>query len=315
MHANAAPTPPETAAPSRGATWFNKVGITLIHVGTLIAFARGVDRGLVGLAVGFYFLRMFAITAGYHRYFAHRAYKTSRVFQFLLALVGTSATQKGALWWAATHRIHHRWSDTERDVHSPKQRGFWYAHIGWWLGGEHEKTDLRLISDFAKYPELRFLDRFHVVGVALVMAISYWARGVDGFLWGYVVSTCFLLHGTFTINSLSHVFGSRRYATTDTSRNNALLAIVTMGEGWHNNHHHYMNSANQGFYWWEIDASYYLLRALAAVGVVWDLKKPPKHVLESPGAAIEQATRRAATAERTSGTERALVVGVSPTTV
>lgn len=293
---------PDVVRPAHAGKWFNLLGITLIHVGTLLAFVRGADAGLVALAVAFYFVRMFAITAGYHRYFAHRSFKTSRVVQFLLALLGTSATQKGPLWWASTHRLHHKYSDTPKDVHSPKQRGFWYAHMGWWLGREHESTNVALIRDFARYPELRFLDRFHWIGVLVAMAIATAIRGFDGFLWGYVVSTCFLLHGTFTINSLAHVFGSRRFETTDTSRNNFWLALVTMGEGWHNNHHHYQSSVNQGFYWWEIDASYYVLRALSWVGLVWDLRKPPPHVLarkaeRSPGEAADLAAPHGADGE------------------
>jgi stearoyl-CoA desaturase (delta-9 desaturase) len=202
------------------------------------------------------------------------------VLQFLLALLGTSATQKGPLWWAAAHRAHHKYSDTEKDIHSPKQRGFWYAHMGWWLGTEHEETHWNLIGDFTKYPELLWLERWHVVGVAACMAIATALRGFDGFLWGYVVSTCLLLHGTFTINSLAHVYGSRRYETEDTSRNNFWLALITMGEGWHNNHHHYQASANQGFYWWEIDVSYYVLKALEKLGLVWGVKKAPRHVVK-----------------------------------
>ncbi len=262
------------------AQWFNAVGITLIHVGTVYAFWRGGDIELLAMAVGFYFVRMFAITGVYHRYFAHRAYKTSRIFQLFLALLGTSATQKGPLWWAAAHRLHHKYSDTPEDVHSPKQRGFWYAHIGWWMGRDHEKTQWKQIKDFAQYPELVFLEKGHLLGVLACMALATAIRGFDGFLWGYVVSTCFLLHGTFTINSLAHVFGSRRYATTDTSRNNFWLALLTMGEGWHNNHHHYMNSANQGFFWWEIDVTYYVLKGLEKIGLIWDVKKPPRHIVE-----------------------------------
>jgi len=262
------------------AQWFNAAGIALIHLGTAYAFFRGADRGLVAMAVAFYFVRMFAVTGVYHRYFAHRAYKTSRPVQFLLAFLGTSATQKGPLWWAATHRIHHKYSDTPLDVHSPKHRGFWYSHMGWWLGREHEATAWKQIRDFSKFPELRFLDRWHVLGVFACMAVATSMRGFDGFLWGYVVSTCFLLHGTFTINSLAHVLGSRRYETSDTSRNNLWLALITMGEGWHNNHHHHMNSANQGFMWWEIDVTYYLLKIFEKVGLVWDVKKAPREVVE-----------------------------------
>jgi len=260
---------------------FNAIGITLIHVGTVFAFVRGADHGLALLAVASYFVRMFAVTGVYHRYFSHRSYKTSRVLQFLLALLGTSATQKGPLWWAAAHRMHHKHSDTEKDIHSPLQRGFWYAHLGWWLGREHEQTHWKQIRDFAKFPELVFLEKWHVIGVFACMGLATAIRGFDGFLWGYVVSTCFLLHGTFTINSLAHVFGSRRYETTDTSRNNFWLALITMGEGWHNNHHHHMNSANQGFAWWEIDLTFYILKGLEKLGLVWDVKKAPKDIVDN----------------------------------
>jgi stearoyl-CoA desaturase (Delta-9 desaturase) len=280
VHSTAAPQSSLPAKPRSLGQVFNAVGIALIHIGTAYAFWRGADWGLVGLAVAFYVVRMFAVTGGYHRYFSHRTYKTSRVFQFLLALLGTSATQKGPIWWASAHRRHHKYSDTENDVHSPKQRGFWYSHMGWWLGRDHEETDWSQVRDLAKFPELLFLEKWHVLGVVTCMGVATAMRGFDGFLWGYVVSTCFLLHGTFTINSLCHVYGSRRYETTDTSRNNLWLALLTMGEGWHNNHHHYMNSANQGFYWWEIDVSYYILKGLEKVGLIWDVRKAPMDIVE-----------------------------------
>lgn len=262
---------------TRGAA-FNLLGILAIHAATVLAFVRGPTWRLVALAAGTYCLRMFAVTAVYHRYFSHRSYKTSRLVQLVLAILGTTATQKGPLWWASTHRVHHRYSDTERDVHSPARRGFLWSHAGWWLGREHEKTNLEIIPDFAGYPELRWIDRWAVVGPLGMIALTLLLGGLDGFLWGYVVSTCLLLHGTFTINSLAHLFGSRRYATTDTSRNSFLLALITMGEGWHNNHHHYMNSARQGFFWWEVDASYYLIKLLEKLGLVWDVRGVPDHV-------------------------------------
>lgn len=263
---------------NRSTTAFNLAGNAAIHIFTLYALWRGPTLKLVALSVALYLVRMFAITGVYHRYFSHRTYKTSRAFQFLLALLGTTATQKGPLWWASSHRVHHKYSDTERDPHSPK-RGFFHAHMGWWLGKDHEETRYELIQDFAKYPELVWLNRWHWVGpFALMIATACF--GLDAFLWGYVVSTCFLMHGTFTINSLSHVFGSRRYETTDTSRNNPLLALITLGEGWHNNHHHYQSSCRQGFYWWELDVTYYVLKALSWVGLVWDIREPPARVLE-----------------------------------
>ena len=265
---------------------FNYAGILAIHAFTIWGFSRGFTWKHVALAVFAYFLRMFAVTGVYHRYFAHKGYKTSRAFQFVLALLGTSATQKGPLWWASTHRHHHKYSDQPEDPHSPKHKGFYESHMGWWMRREHEATRWELIPDFAKHPEIRWIDRYHWVGLAMFMvAITYAGAAIgigklDGYVWGYVVSTCFLLHGTFTINSLSHVFGSRRYATKDTSRNNLLLALITMGEGWHNNHHHYAASARQGFFWWEIDATYYVLKVLSWFGLVWDLRQPPQRVLD-----------------------------------
>lgn len=259
--------------------WFNLIALVAIHVGTVLALMRGVSAKWVLLAAATYFVRMFAITGAYHRYFAHRSYKTSRVMQLLLAFVGTMATQKGPLWWAAGHRVHHKQSDTENDLHSPVRRGFWYSHIGWWLGREHERTRTEMIPDFVGYPELRWIDRNHLVGpISLGVGLAL-AFGLDGFLWGYVVSTCVLLHATFAINSLAHVWGSRRYATKDTSRNNFWLALFTMGEGWHNNHHHYMSSTNQGFFWWEVDATYYVLKAMEKLGLVWDLRRPPERIV------------------------------------
>ncbi len=251
-----------------------------IHLGSLSVFWLGVTGRDVALCVGLYALRMFGITAGYHRYFAHRSYKTSRWFQFVLAWIASMSIQKGVLWWAGLHRVHHRWSDTPRDLHSPKQRGLFYAHVGWIVSPEHDETDLSLIPDFAKYPELRWLNTWYWVPALVMAAACYAFDGARGMVWGAGVSTVLLWHGTFTINSLSHTWGSRRYETTDTSRNNFFLALITLGEGWHNNHHHYMNSANQGFFWWEVDVSYYVLRALSVVGLVRDLRTPPAHVLK-----------------------------------
>ena len=259
---------------------FNTLGLLAIHGGALVGLWIGARPIDVVICVAMYFVRMFVITAGYHRYFSHRSYKTSRAFQFVLALVGTLCTQKGPLWWAATHRRHHRESDQPGDVHSPVQRGFWYSHLGWILGAEHESYDAADIKDFTKYPELRWLDRYHVVPVLAYIGLTVALGGLHGIAWWYCMSTMVLMHCTFTINSLSHVWGKRVYATSDDSRNNWVLAIVTLGEGWHNNHHRYMQAANQGFFWWQVDVSWYVLKVLSWLGVVWDLKKPPQRVLD-----------------------------------
>jgi stearoyl-CoA desaturase (delta-9 desaturase) len=261
--------------------WLKSMPFFLVHLALIGVLFVPFSWKLVALALAGYFVRMFAITAGYHRYFSHRTYKMSRVAQFLMAFLGTTCVQKGVLWWAANHRHHHKFSDMPEDIHSPKQDGFWWSHVGWILADDYEATRWDQIPDLVKYPELVWLNKHFLVPVVVyalgMFAIGGWAT----FVWGFVVSTVLLWHGTFTINSLSHVFGWRRYQTTDTSRNNPLLAIITMGEGWHNNHHCYMSSTNQGFFWWEWDPSYYVLKALSWVGVTRDLRKPPLALLEA----------------------------------
>jgi len=264
--------------------WIKSIPFLSVHLVALGAVALGTfSWSLLAIAIASYYVRMFGISAGYHRYFSHRSYRTGRVFQFFLALLGSTATQKGVLWWAGHHRDHHRYSDQPEDIHSPIQRGFWWSHLGWILGRRYEDTKLERIRDFARYPELRWLDRFHVVPALSYAAILWAMGGLPVLLWGYFVSTVLLWHGTFIVNSLAHLVGRRRYPTTDESRNSFLIALATMGEGWHNNHHHYQSSANQGWFWWEIDVSYYLLRALETLGVVRDLRTPPPAVRDGFG--------------------------------
>ncbi len=267
-----------TRSPIR--TWSSSIPFALVHVAALAAFFLPLRWEMVALAVGSYYLRMFGVTAGYHRYFAHRSYKTSRAFQLLLAFLAQTSAQKGVLWWAGHHRAHHAYSDTENDVHSPVRRGFWWAHVGWILHGKYDETDLARIKDFARFPELRLLNRFKLMPAVVYAAAIFGIWGLEGLIWGFFVSTVALYHGTFFINSLAHVFGRRRFPTTDTSRNGLLLALLANGEGWHNNHHYFQTSARQGFYWWEIDLTYYALRALAAVRLVRELREPPATVLE-----------------------------------
>jgi stearoyl-CoA desaturase (Delta-9 desaturase) len=251
------------------------------HLGVLAGlWLEGFSWTGLSFAIALYYVRMFFVTGVYHRYFSHRAYKTSRWFQFVLAFFGAMSVQKGALWWAAHHRHHHKFSDTDNDLHSPVRQGLLWSHMGWIVSREHNDTQLDQIRDFAKYPELVWVNKYHYVPVLMYVGVLYASLGFWGFFWGFVVSTVLLWHGTFTINSLSHVFGTRRFETTDDSRNNWFLALLTMGEGWHNNHHHYQSTANQGFYWWEIDMSYYILKMLSAVGLVWDLRTPPRRILD-----------------------------------
>ena len=235
-----------------------------------------------------YEIRMFFVTAGYHRYFSHRSFKTSRWFQFVIAFLAMSSSQKGVLWWAAHHRPHHRYSDKEDDLHSPTLFGFWWSHVGWILSDQNNATRFDYVGDFAKYPELRWLNKYYLVPVSALGIVMCLIGGRGLFAWGFCLSTVLLWHGTFTINSLSHIFGNRRFPTADTSKNNWLLALVTLGEGWHNNRHYYRASARQGFYWWEVDITYYGLKALSWFGVVRELRKVPDKVL-AEGQALDSA--------------------------
>ncbi len=282
--------------------WVESVPFWGVHLACLLVIWAGWSWTAVITCAALYFVRMFAITGAYHRYFSHRTYKTSRPVQFILALIGTSAVQKGPLWWAAHHRHHHRYADTEQDIHPPSVKGFWWAHVGWILAPDYMATKFDAIRDFAKFPELRFLNQYHIltpVGMGVLLFVIGWildvhapalkTSGIQMFVWGFCISTTLLYHGTFTINSLSHVLGSRRFETKDTSRNNFALSLVTLGEGWHNNHHRYPASERQGFYWWEIDVTHYILKGMSWCGLVWDLREPPKRIYEEARSAGRRA--------------------------
>ncbi|MDZ7733636.1 MAG: acyl-CoA desaturase [Acidimicrobiia bacterium] len=253
--------------------WVASIPFFLVHLSPLLLLLTGVSREAVLLLLATFWGRMFFITGGYHRYFSHRSYRLARVPQFLMAFGGTTAAQKGPLWWAAHHRHHHRNADTEDDVHSP-QKGFWWSHVGWILCDRNAATRTERVPDLARYPELRFLDRFDWIGPWVLGVACFLLAGWQGLVLGFFVSTVLLWHATFLINSLAHVVGRRRYVTTDTSRNSLALAVLTLGEGWHNNHHYVARSARNGFFWWEWDPTYYVLRALGWVGIVRDLNTP-----------------------------------------
>jgi stearoyl-CoA desaturase (delta-9 desaturase) len=266
--------------------WLLSVPFLASHAVALATpFLVPVEGRWVALAAALYAIRMFAITAGYHRYFSHRTFRTSRAFQLVLAVMGGTAAQRGALWWAAHHRDHHRYSDGPEDVHSPLRRGFLWSHVGWILSRRNHATKLDRVKDLARYPELRFLDRHHYLPPTALAIALFLAGGWGALLWGFFVSTVVLWHATFCINSLAHVIGRRRYETGEGSRNNLWLALVTFGEGWHNNHHYYPASTRQGFFWWEIDLSFLVLRALSLLQIVRDLRTPPARVLAAAVAA------------------------------
>lgn len=267
------------------------VPFIILHAGCLGVIWVGWSWTAVAVAVALYFVRMFAITGLIHRYFCHRAYKTSRVGQFLFALFSLTAVQRGPLWWASVHRHHHAHSDEEVDAHSPHTKGFLWSHIGWLTCSSNFPTNYDRVRDLAKFPELVFLNRFDLIGPLILLVFLFGLGGTLGHfapglhtgawqmvVWGFFISTTVLFHGTCCVNSMAHVFGNKRFVTGDESRNSFLIAMITLGEGWHNNHHRYQSSARQGFFWWEIDISYYVLRALAAAGIIWGLREVPEQI-------------------------------------
>ncbi len=258
-----------------------KLGVFItIHLVPFLAIWTGVTARALVLFGVLYVVKMFLVTGVYHRYFSHRAYKTSRFMQFTLGFLGTACLQRGPLWWAARHRHHHRYSDEPEDVHSPR-RGLWQSHVGWIVGSAYNATDTDQVRDLAKYPELRWLNNYHGIAPLLLAVLCYYLAGWSGVVVGMGWSAVASWHATFTINSLAHLWGTRRYATKDTSRNNGLLALLTLGEGWHNNHHRYPGAARQGFFWWEIDVTYYILQGFAALGLIWDLREPPAQIMRT----------------------------------
>jgi stearoyl-CoA desaturase (delta-9 desaturase) len=270
------------------------VPFVLVHLACFGAIWTGVTPAALAIGIGLYWLRIFAIGAGYHRYFAHRAYETSRAFQFVLAVLSQSTAQKSVLWWAANHRDHHLYSDTELDVHSPRRSGFLYSHVGWIFARRHDTTNFARVADLARYPELMALHRYEQAPALALALCCYAAAGWPGLIVGFFWSTVAVYHATFCINSLAHVVGSRRYITGDDSCNNWLLAIMTMGEGWHNNHHAFQSSVRQGFRWWEYDPTFYLLKLFERLGLVWKLKRPTPEVVQNRHRLGSKVVRRAA---------------------
>ncbi len=220
------------------------------------------------------------VTVGLHRYITHRSFKTTRWFQFLLACAGCTALQKGPLWWAIHHRLHHRYSDTPQDPHSPVVDGFIHGHVGWLFTRDMINPDQKIVHDFLKYPELVWLDRLWMIP-GLLMAVTCYALGGWGALvYGYCLSVVIIFQVTFAINSIGHMFGPQRFDTGEGSRNNPVLGVLAMGDGWHNNHHRAPSSARHGFTWYEVDLSYLFIRFLKAVGLAWDIKLPPPDLLK-----------------------------------
>lgn len=288
--ANTAATASVTPLKDQQIQWMRIIPFIVLHVACLAVFWVGFSWFALGFMLLFYFLRMFSITAFYHRYLSHKTFETSRVVQFVFVLIGTMSAQRGPLWWAAHHRYHHRYTDTELDPHS-STHGFWYSHVLWFLNEQNFALRKDVIKDWLKYPELVWLDRFSlpvvVLTAAAIYALGEWlataypllgTNGLQLLVWGFLISTVLLIHATLCINSMAHLYGSRDFDTDDNSRNNIWLSLITLGEGWHNNHHYYAGSTRQGFYWWQIDVSYYILKIMSWFGLVWNLKPVPERV-------------------------------------
>ncbi len=260
--------------------------ILLFHLSVVLVFVTGFSQTALVCFLLLFTIRMFAISAGYHRYFSHRSFETSRIFQFVLAFIATTAGQKGPLSWATSHINHHRYSDREGDPHSPVLGGWFHAHVGWLLGKGALPTDKTLVKSFMQYPEIVFLNRHHYIGtLSLVIGLALLGEFLSAHYphletsalqlvsWGFILSTLLVLHGTFLVNSVTHMYGNRRFDTHDNSRNVWWLLPLMLGENWHHNHHHKPGLATFSTVWWEIDFVYLGIRLLEKLGLVWGVRR------------------------------------------
>jgi stearoyl-CoA desaturase (delta-9 desaturase) len=266
-----------------------------VQVSALLVFFVPFHPALVGLWATSHFVRAVGLTLLFHRYLAHRAFKLNRVARFVWAFIGTAAMQKGPLWWAGHHVNHHKFADRDGDPHSPMVSGFYYAHIGWFLNDtRHDRVEVTnpVMRDFSPVPELALLERCFWAPPAILAAVMYLLGGMPWFVWGFCLPTMTLAHSTFAINTVNHMFGSRRFETVDESRNNPVTAFFAVGEGWHNNHHRFQRAARNGFYWWEFDITWYTIKAMEAVGLAWDLQAVPARIYEEARAVKAQRAAR-----------------------
>jgi stearoyl-CoA desaturase (delta-9 desaturase) len=254
-----------------------------VQASVLLVFLVPFSWGLVAVWAASHFLRAVGITLAFHRYYAHRSFQMSRPARFVWTLIATAAMQKGPLWWAGHHVNHHRFADRDGDPHSPMVSGVYYAHIGWFLNdAKHDRLEPSnpVIRDFSGAPEIAWLDHYYFAPPLALAALMYLAGGMPWLVWGFCVPTVTLAHATFAINTVNHMFGSRRFDTIDESRNNVLTALFAAGEGWHNNHHRYQRAARNGFYWWELDLTWYVIRLMGFVGAAWDIQPVPERIYE-----------------------------------
>mgnify|MGYP001822980434 CR=1 FL=1 len=268
-----------------------QLGFLVFHLACLGAFFTGVSAVALWVALGMYVARAFGVTAGFHRLLAHGSYKTNRATQFMLTLLGSLAVQGGPLWWVSHHRNHHRYTETPKDIHSPTRRGFWYAHMGWMMDKACFEGTAANVKELHRYPEIKLLQRHYpllllleataLFGLGAWLSSAYPELGTSGMqmlVWGFFISTVALWHATFMVNSVCHIWGSKDYDAGDSSTNNWIVALLTLGEGWHNNHHKFAYSARHGLRWWQLDMTWLTLKLFSLVGLVRDLRLPRQRI-------------------------------------
>ena len=260
---------------SIGLNLITTVAMTAFHVGAIAAFWF-IDTGAILAAFVLYVVGgSLGIGLAYHRLLTHRGYKTYRWLEYFLTLCGTLALEGGPIFWVATHRIHHQHSDKDGDPHTPREGTYW-AHVGWILTGQamHHDTEIlkRYVPDLARDPFHVGLTRWHWVPQVVVGLGLLAFGGIPYVLWGVFFRTTFGLHCTWLVNSATHLWGSRRFRTRDDSTNNWWVALLSFGEGWHNNHHAHPVSARHGLAWYEFDFNWIVIRTLRLFGLVWDVK-------------------------------------------
>lgn len=271
-------------------------------IATISAFAllwkHGIGRVELGLCLSMYVLTTLGITVGFHRLFTHRSFQTGKTIQVILGIMGSMAVQGPLLFWVACHRRHHQNSDRSHDPHSPhlsgqdmrgRLIGLWHSHIGWMLN--HDSEDwVRFVPELLRDQLIFKINNLYFVWVCLGLLIPAilgglltwtWQGMISGLLWGGFVRIFLVHHSTWSINSICHLYGSYNYETNDQSKNNFLCALLSCGEGWHNNHHAFPSSARHGLEWWQFDLSYIVIYLLKKIGFIWDVKIPTAKMLES----------------------------------
>ncbi len=282
-----AETAPAAAAKKTGLRWTSIVWIAGLHAGVLLAPFTFTWSGLVVFGI-LYVVTGLGVTLGYHRLLTHRSFTTPKWVEYALTLCGVLANEGGPLSWVAGHRKHHRYSDRDGDPHSPN-KGFWWAQVGWWTHRDPVLDDpvlgIQNVKDLTRDPVHRFLERWQILPplalAASLYALGEWWGGVglSWVVWGIFVRTVSVFHATWLVNSAAHIWGYRNFETKDRSTNLWWVALLTFGEGWHNNHHAHQRSARHGLRWWEVDPTYLCVRLLGVVGLATNI-----HVAAKPAA-------------------------------